>query len=110
MIVRLFRRLLRPFRERKDLARWAATIDASPRGRKRIAEDYLNLFRTKGLTREEYVEFEFDKRDEAFRESFLGLNEQRFYLDYLNPIKYYSLARNKYLAHKILENTGVRKS
>ena len=72
--------------------------------------DYLSLFSTKGLTWDEYYDFEFEKRDETFRKSFLGLNEQRYYLDYLNPVKYYSLARNKYLAHKMLENIGVRKS
>ena len=72
--------------------------------------DYLSLSRSRGLTSDEYYEFEFEKRGEDFRSSFLGLNEQRFYLDYLNPVKYYSLARNKYLTHKILENTGVRKA
>lgn len=76
----------------------------------KVLVDYLSLFRTKGLTADEYYEFEFEKRDEEFRKSFLGLNEQRFYLDYLNPVKYYSLARNKYMAHKMLEGTGVRKS
>ena len=75
-----------------------------------VFRDYLSLYRTKGITRDEYYEFEFEKRDDEFRNSFLGLNEQRYYLDYLNPVKYYSLARNKYMAHKMLENTGVRKS
>ncbi len=75
-----------------------------------ILLDYISLFRQKGLTAEEYYQFEFEKRDEDFKKSFLGLNEQRYYLDYLNPIKYYSLARNKYFAHKMLESTGVRKS
>ena len=72
--------------------------------------DYLSLYRKKGLTHEEYKDFEFEKQSDEFRQTFLGLNEQRYYLDYLNPIKYYSLARNKYLTHKILENTGVRKA
>ena len=72
--------------------------------------DFLALNRTKGLTKEEYYDFEFENQDPVFRKSFLGLNEQRYYLDYLNPMKYYSLARNKYLAHKMLENTGVRKA
>lgn len=75
-----------------------------------VVFDYLNLYRKKGLTRDEYCDFEFEKQTEEFRHTFLGLNEQRFLLDYLNPVKYYSLARNKYLAHKILEDTGVRKS
>lgn len=76
----------------------------------KVFKDYLSLHKAKGLTADEYYEFEFEKRSKEFRDSFLGLNEQRFYLDYLNPVKYYSLARNKYLAHKMLENTGVRKS
>lgn len=75
-----------------------------------ILFDYISLYRKKGLTRDEYYEFEFEKRDEEFRRSFLGLNEQRHYLDLLNPIKYYTLSRNKYLAHRILDNTGVRKT
>ena len=75
-----------------------------------VIKDYLALFRAKGLTKDEYYDFEFEKQDRAFRESFLGLNEQRYYLDYLNPVKYYSLARNKYFAHRMLDNTGVRKT
>ena len=75
-----------------------------------VANDYLYLVNKKGLTDDEYYNFEFEKRDEVFRETFLGANEQRYYLDYLNPVKYYSLARNKWMAHKMLENTGVRKS
>ena len=72
--------------------------------------DYIALYRTKGLTSEEYHEFEFEKRSEEFRQNFLCLNEQHFYLDLLNPLKYMSLARNKYVAHKMLENTGIRTS
>ena len=102
--------LFQALQERRSLLQWAATIDDTAAGRRAIVRDYINLYRTKGLTTEEYSEFEFDKRDKEFRESFLGLNEQRFYLDYLNPVRYYSLARNKYIAHKVLENTGVRKS
>lgn len=75
-----------------------------------ILFDYLHLYRTKGLTMDEYYEFEFEKRSKEFRDSFLGWSEQGYYLKTLNPIKYYSLARNKYLAHRILDNTGVRKS
>ncbi len=75
-----------------------------------ILFDYLRLYRTKGLTLDEYYEYEFEKRGKEFRETFLGWREQGLYLRTLNPIKYYSLARNKFLAHKILENTGVRKS
>lgn len=76
----------------------------------RIASDFCSLYKSKGLTTDEYYDFEFEHQDKFFRDSFLGLNEQRYYLDLLNPTKYYSLARNKFLAHKVLEGTGVRKS
>ena len=78
--------------------------------RLKVMRDYTSLYRAKGLTPEEYYECEFEKRSEEFRRDFLGLNEQRYYLDLLNPLKYFSLARNKYIAHKMLENTGVRTS
>ena len=78
--------------------------------RMKVMRDYISLYRSKGLTHEEYYEFEFEKRSEEFRQNFLGLNEQHFYLDLLNPLKYMSLARNKYVAHKMLENIGIRTS
>lgn len=91
--------------------RWALSYPAeSVKQQLFVYSDFRKLKKQKGLTRDEYQDFEFEKQPEKFRQTFLGLNEQRYYLDYLNPIKYYSLARNKYLAHKILENTGVRKS
>jgi hypothetical protein len=110
MIKKIAKRLLQPFLERRRLNQWAASIISSKKEKGRIIEDYKVLFDTKGLTPDEYRDFEFEKQPEEFRQTFLGLNEQRFYLDYLNPVKYYSLARNKYLAHKMLEDTGVRKS
>ena len=76
----------------------------------KILFDYLYLRITRGLNMDEYYEFEFEKRSKEFRDSFLGLAEQGFYLRVLNPIKYYTLARNKYLAHRMLENVGVRKT
>lgn len=78
--------------------------------RLQILWDYLKLNRSKGLSMDEYYEFEFEKMSEKFRNDFLGKNEQRIYLELLNPVKYYILARNKYLTHKILEKTGVRKA
>ena len=78
--------------------------------RLKVMRDYVSLYRAKRLTHEEYYEFEFEKRSEEFRRDFLGLNEQHYYLDLLNPLKYMSLARNKYMTHKMLENTGIRTS
>lgn len=75
-----------------------------------ILFDFWKLNRIKGITTEEYFQFELERQDSEFRNSFLGVNEQRYYLDYLNPKKYYILARNKYITHKILENTGIGKT
>lgn len=93
------------------LIRWIIKYPAkSFRQRIMILFDYIHLYRTKGLNMDEYYEFEFENRSKEFCKTFLGINEQRYYLDYLNPIKYYSIARNKYFAHKLLENTGVKKT
>ena len=82
----------------------------SPAQRLHVIRDYCKLYRQKGLTMEEYDEFEFEKRSESFRNDFLGKHEQRHYLRLLNPEKYYILLRNKYFTHKTLENTGIRKA
>lgn len=76
----------------------------------KVLRDFRNLHELKGLTRYEYQQFRFERCPEVFRQTFLGKEEQRYYLDYLNPVKYSGLARNKYLAHRILEHTGVRKA
>ena len=104
------RSFLHAIRRQRYLMRWAATITDSPAEKRAIVRDYKRLHKSKGLSTAEYYQFEFEIRSETFRQSFLGLHEQRYYLDYLNPLKYYSLARNKYIAHKMLERAGVRKS
>lgn len=100
-----FKSALRPLSHAIKLASRYSLAD-----RMKVIFDYLSLYRSKGITKEEYYECEFEKQDASFRDSFLGLNEQHYYLDYLNPVKYYSLARNKYLAHKVLDCAGVRSS
>lgn len=110
MIIRFAKFILQPLLDARRISRWAASFSPSKSEQRRIIADYKRLYKTKGLTTDEYYDFEFEKRGEVFRKSFLGLNEQRFYLDYLNPVKYYSLARNKFFAHKMLEGLGVRKS
>lgn len=95
----------------RRLLRWVREYPVSSFGNRcHILCDFLRLRRTKGIIRDEYYQFEFEQRSEEFRRNFLGENEQRFYLDLLNPVKYYTLSRNKYLTHKILSDTGVRKS
>lgn len=110
MLKRIARKFLHPVLENRRLNQWAVTIDSSKKGQREIVRDYLRLFNTKGITMDEYYDFEMEKRSEEFRNSFLGKNEQRYYLDQLNPIKYSVIARNKYLTHKMLENVGVPKT
>lgn len=93
------------------MLRWALRYPVSPFFRRwSILCDYVKLYRRKGLQYEEYEEFAFEKQSPEFRQQFLGRNEERFYLDFLNPKRYYILARNKYIAHKMLEERGIRKS
>ena len=75
-----------------------------------VLRDYFHLHRNRGITLEEYDQFSMYNRSEAFRQQFLGINEQRYYLDYLNPNKYYILSRNKYVAHTVMQNAGIRTS
>ena len=72
-----------------------------------IIFDYYKLYRKRRLLISEYYEYEFEKASKEFKESFLGMTEQGYYLKTLNPIKYYTLARNKYLAHICLEKAGI---
>ena len=72
-----------------------------------IMFDYYKLYRKQRLQLSEYYEYEFEKCTKEFRETFLGWTEQGYYLKTLNPVKYYTLARNKYLAHLCLEKAGI---
>ena len=100
----------RQLKFRDKVVQWVSVYPESQYNRKKIIADYMALYKTKGLEMDEYQDFEFEKRSEEFRKSFLGLNEQRHYLDVLNPIKHYSFARNKFAAHKFFENTGIKTS
>lgn len=75
-----------------------------------LAWDYYTLKRKKGLMFNEYYSYCFDQQSDLFRKTFLGRNEQRLYLDYLNPKKYYTLARNKYFTHLLLEEYSIPKA
>lgn len=110
LILDKYRQLKAERKFKDDVAKWAVIYPEPQYDRKKIISDYIHLYKTKGLRMDEYYDFEFEKRSEEFRKSFLGLNEQRYYLDVLNPIKYYSFARNKFVAHKMFENTGIRTS
>ena len=72
--------------------------------------DFMYLKKRIKLAPEEYFDFEFDKKNEEFRETFLTEIEKTRYIRLLNPKKYYILARNKYLAHLYLDAFGLRKA
>ena len=91
--------------------KWGMEYPVSSFRRKiQVMRDFRRLHHLKGITTEEYSEFALESQPEKFRHDFLGLNEERYYLDYLNPKKFYILARNKYFSHKLLENRGIRQS
>ena len=73
-----------------------------------ILSDFYRLRKKKGILFEEYRDFSFLTADLEFIDSFLGFREQIVYLDRLNPVKYYSLARNKYVSHCLLESFGIK--
>lgn len=100
-----------PFRKIQNIVKVAIKYPAHSFGHRfHIAQDYAHLYNQKGLLADEYLEYEFEHQSESFRNTFLGLNEQRYYLDLLNPQKYYILARNKYFAHKMMEKVGIQKA
>ena len=94
-----------------DWLKWGMHYPVSSLRKKIVVmRDFMRLYHQKGITTDEYYEFAFESQTESFRKDFLGLNEERYYLDYLNPKKFYILARNKYIAHKILEDRRINQS
>ena len=85
-----------------------ANYPVRPGKRLSVLFDIVSLYWGKGISFREYYNMEFEKQPTSFRDSFLGFSEERHYLQVLNPIKYYELSYNKYLTHKVLEDTGVR--
>ena len=75
-----------------------------------LIQDYLSLRRKIKLSPDEYFDFEFEKKDVDFRESFLSEIQKENYIRLLNPKKYYILARNKYLTHLYLDTLGIRQT
>lgn len=73
----------------------------------KIVREYYLLKKQRCLHWNEYYDYEFERQPEEFKNNFLGVTEQGVYLELLNPFKYYILARNKYIAHLLLENAGI---
>lgn len=68
----------------------------------------IRLQFTRGFLFTEIHDCELDIRGREYEQSFLNFKEQKKYLGLLNPRKYYSLARNKYLTHVILDRLGIK--
>lgn len=101
---------IKEYRFKRSVLEWVVAKWSDKNVQSFVYHDYLSLYRLKGITTDEYYDFEFERMDNSFRNSFLGMNEQRHYLDVLNPIRYCAFARNKYAAHKMFENTSIRSS
>ena len=68
----------------------------------------IRLQSKRGFLFTEIHDYELDIKGETYEETFLNWKEQKRYLELLNPRKYYSLARNKYLTHILLDNVGIQ--
>jgi hypothetical protein len=79
----------------------------SGKGYLRILLDYYSLHRNIQIGFSEYHKFEFENQPEKFRSTFLSGKKKRKFLVVLNPRKYYILARNKYIAHLVLESAEI---
>ena len=101
---------MKSFKKISDAVGLLVHYPVSPIKRVSVWFDIIKQYRRKGVSLREYYYMEFEKQPELFRKSFLGFNEERYYLDVLSPIKFFALLYNKYLTHKVLENTGVKTS
>lgn len=106
--VYMFKKLHKKIDERRDLLAWAGQLEAvTGIPKERIADDQAALWRDHLITRDEYAEFRLCCAPAALHDNFLGLNEQRPYLDLLNPKRYYILSRNKFLANRLFAMSGI---
>ncbi len=79
----------------------------SNKSRFALMNDLLQLRRTKAVSRNEYANFRLYDRDEAFRNTFLPYADAEKYWEILNPRVHACLARDKFLAHCLLEAVGI---
>ena len=68
---------------------------------------FTSLFFSKKLSVQEYLNYKPFLKDASFRDSFLSYNEAEKYWSLLNPNKYSAIARDKYLAHLVLEKAKI---
>jgi len=94
----IFKRIINhyqaPKRQKEELLRWAATIDPTKEGQKRIVADYNTLHELNGLSTEEYYQFEFEKRDEPFHQGRPQEGQHREKGGYIHQIAHPPLQRH----------------
>lgn len=69
--------------------------------------DYRRLHKDILLSKEEYLNFKFDSCDKEFRESFLPYCLAEKYWEVLNPYKYASIARDKFIMHCLFREFNI---
>lgn len=73
----------------------------------KILLDFYKAKKAYGVSIKNYYEYEFERQDTDFKNSFLHARTKSKFLKILNPHKYRFIARNKYLAHILLENLAI---
>lgn len=73
----------------------------------KILRDFFKLRKQYQITFDEYYNFEFEKQDQEFRNSYLCSVTKHKLLKILNPRTYYIIARNKYLSYIFLKHLEV---
>lgn len=69
--------------------------------------DYVSLKKKAIISRTEYENYTMYNKSEKFRDNFLSYTKASYYWALLNPVKYASLARNKYLSHCLLNELKI---
>lgn len=95
-------------RANRVLRRWKTMHRQSGKNWLSLILFVARLKRTRGFYLSEIHDNELDLRGREYEYSFLNWEEQKKYLDLLNPRKYYILARNKYLTHIALDALGIK--
>ena len=95
-------------RAKRVLRRWLTMHRQSGRNWMSLILYVVRLKKTRRFNLTEIHDNELDLMGKEYESSFLNWEEQKKYLELLNPRKYYILARNKYLTHITLEALGIK--
>lgn len=73
-----------------------------------ILFDFFQLRKKIDISFYEYYAYYLDDKTNNLRDSFLSFRLKKKFLSILNSRRYFILARNKYLAHQLFNNVGIR--